>query len=96
MRKDVCIPNCKFNKRGSCSLYHATLGEIVIPDPELDRDICTHLKCEDCMEKELSCSIDDKIRDITTFYSCFTEEMDLLIAELDVLVKERKDIYEEE
>ena len=50
-------------------------------------------KCEECLEKEISCDIDDKIRDIQTFYQAFTHEMDILFNDLDKLVDRRKEIY---
>lgn len=93
MRQEQCIRHCKFNKNGICELYDVKLEKGNFPDPYDNGIITTWQKCVDCMEKELSCSIDDKIRDIYSFYHAYTEEMDILFLELDKLVIKRKEIY---
>lgn len=85
--------DCKFNNDGICALYESKLPLIVLPDPYDEGLVMRYGKCTDCMEKELSCSIDDKVRDIYSFYHSFREEMDILFEELDKLVTKRKDIY---
>jgi hypothetical protein len=96
MIKEVCIPNCKFSEKGVCKLYGVGIKQTTIPDPYDKGNLQTFLKCDECMEKELSCSIDDKVRDLHTFHQAYTHEMDMLFDELGKLVDRRKEIYTEE
>lgn len=93
MKREACIKGCKFNKKGNCRLYKTRLKEKSFPDPHDKGKILLWAKCVDCMEKEVSCSIDIKIREIYSFYDSFTYEMDILFKELEVLVVKREDIY---
>lgn len=83
MRIEPCIPNCKFNREGKCDLYSLPLRSSESID----------CKCDECMEKEISCSIDNKIREIYSFYHSFVHEMDILFKDIDKLVDRRKSIY---
>lgn len=96
MKKEQCIGHCKFLKDGICELYEAALQMQDFPDPYDKGRLLTYAKCDDCMEKELSCSIDEKVREIYSFYHAFREEMDILFLELDCLVDKRQEIYKEE
>jgi len=94
--KEPCIKNCKFIKNERCTLYHTKLMSDTFPDPYDNGRVLTLVKCDDCREKEISCSIDNKIRDIYSFYQAFTEEMDIQFQELDAFVIKRKSIYKED
>lgn len=94
MRKEACLKNCRFLYNGRCELYKSKLGYDKAPDPYDEGFVETFVKCQDCMEKEISYDIDDKVMEIYSFYHAFTAEMDGLFNELDKLVKRRKSIYE--
>ncbi len=87
--KQPCIRNCKFIKGDKCTLYQQKLIVGDFDDPYDKGRVLMFAKCTDCQEKEISCSIDDKIRDIYSFYHAFREEMDILFSELDRLVDKR-------
>lgn len=102
MIKEACIRNCKYKVQSSdgspshpdqCELYGTTLSRMLIPDPYDKGVISVYCKCNDCLEKEMSCSIDTKIREIYSFYSSFTQEMDILFKELTQMSRRREDIY---
>lgn len=94
MRKEACLKNCDFQVNGKCELYKIRLQRDTVPDPYDEGVVETFVKCQDCLEKEISYDIDDKVMEIYSFYHAFTAEMDNLFKELDKLVKRRKSIYE--
>lgn len=93
MKQESCLWKCKYNDDGLCTLYHQRLKVMTTPDPYDDGLVLSYSKCTDCMEKEISCAIDDKVRDIYSFYHSFREEMDILFGDLDTLIDKRKNIY---
>jgi hypothetical protein len=96
MRKDPCLKGCKYEMDDVCVLYGVNLNRMLIPDsfdPGMKSVCC---KCPDCMEKEISCSIDEKIREVFSFYKSFTQEMDVQFSELETLIVKREDIYKGE
>jgi len=105
MRKDPCLTGCKYLVIGNevtpsysdqCELYGTTLNRMLIPDPHDPGMISVCCKCVDCMEKELSCSIDEKIREVYSFYRSFVQEMDIQFSELEQLITKRESIYKGE
>ncbi len=105
MRKDPCLKGCKYfvpesntapTYPNQCELYGITLNRMLVPDPHDPGYVSVCCKCVDCMEKELSCSIDEKIREVYSFYKSFTQEMDIQFSELETLVAKREDIYKGE
>jgi hypothetical protein len=89
MKIEACIPGCKYNHlQCKCELYNVPINLHNIDDGT------THwCKCEECMEKELSCLIDENVREIYSFYHAFTQEMNIQFSELENLIKRREDIY---
>ena len=78
-----------------CTLYDSIVLDTAFVKDEFDAGVTqTCLKCEDCQEKELSTSIDNKIDEIKDLYNVFVYEMDLLMDELEVLKIKRRGIYE--
>lgn len=94
--KEACLHKCKFIKEGICELYRTKLEIEDAPDPYDQGVVRTFVKCNDCMEKELSCSIDDKVREVYAFYEAYKQETDILFTELETLISKREDIYKEE
>jgi hypothetical protein len=103
MRKDPCIAGCKYLVVGretlptysdQCELYGTTLNRMLVPDPYDKGVISVCCKCVDCMEKELSCSIDEKVREVYSFYRSFVQEMDAQFSELELLIIKRESIYQ--
>lgn len=82
MKQDPCIPNCKYISDGICSLYGSKLAN--------------GYKCNECMERELSCSIDMMVMDIQSLYKAFCQETSILFNDLNILVDKRKSIYTED
>jgi hypothetical protein len=93
MKYEPCIRKCKFRDNNKCELYGVKLKKKVIPDPYDSGFVEYWCKCEECLEKEISCSIDDKIMEVYSFYHAFTQEMNILFSELDSMIQRRKDIY---
>lgn len=99
--KEPCISKCKFKENSvttdsvyKCSLYEVPLEASLVQD-EFDAGyVQKALKCEDCMEKELSNNIDNKVDEIRDMYNVFVYEMDLLMGELELLKNKRRSIYE--
>lgn len=105
MRKDPCIKGCKYLvlegktlpvQPDQCELYGITLNRMLVSDPYDPGMISVCCKCTDCMEKEISCSIDEKLRELYSFYRSFVQEMDDQFSELDTLIVKREDIYKGE
>jgi len=93
--KEPCINKCKFRQQNTCSLYdHIELESALIPDKYDEGYIHGYLKCNDCLERELSNSIDKKVDEIRDIYNIFVYEMDLLMNELNKLKIKRRSIYE--
>jgi hypothetical protein len=91
MKKEACIPGCKYNHfQCKCELYNVPIR---IETVDVIKGFTQWCKCEECMEKELSCLIDENIREIYSFYHAFTQEMNIQFSELESLVKRREDIY---
>jgi len=102
MRKDPCLKGCKYLVLGNevtpsysdqCELYGTTLNRMLVPDPYYPGMVSVCCKCVDCMEKELSCSIDEKVREVYSFYRSFVQEMDIQFSELEQLIVKRESIY---
>lgn len=86
-RSDKCLDTCKFKdeERGLCVLYDTII--------HIDEDNISHFKCLECMDRDISCSIDTKVREIYSFYHSFTQEMDIMFRELEALVNKRENIW---
>ncbi|MCK5019158.1 MAG: hypothetical protein KAS32_19005 [Candidatus Peribacteraceae bacterium] len=95
MKQERCMSGCKFGENDRCLLYDTKLQQVLAPDPYDKGQVLSNMKCIDCMEKEISCSIDTKIREVYSFYEAFKQEMDILFAEVEILVDKREDIYKE-
>ena len=95
MNKEPCIHKCKFERNGKCILYEdIELEKALMPD-KYDKGYSeSYLKCQDCLERELSNSIDKKVDEIRDMYNVFVYEMDLLMSELNKLKIKRRSIYE--
>ena len=90
MKNDIsnkCLASCKFKneEKGLCVLYDTII--------RVDEDNTSHLKCLECMDRDVSCSIDTKVREIYSFYHSFTQEMDIMFRELEALVNKREEIW---
>ena len=98
---EPCISKCKFKKHSVttdsiylCDLYEVSLKSALVKDEYDEGFVERAIKCEDCMEKELSNNIDTKVDEIRDMYNVFVYEMDLLMNELEVLKTKRRSIYE--
>jgi len=90
---EACLKKCKFRNKAKCTLYKTRLVKNFFPDTYDDGRMERWTKCVDCMEKEISCDIDNKILEVYSFYSAFTQEMNILFDELDTLADRRRSIY---
>jgi len=77
-----------------CTLYDIKLEEALFEDKYDEGFIQGFIKCKDCMEKDLSNTIDDKVGEVCDLYNVFVYEMDLLMSELNQMKIKRRKIYE--
>ncbi len=99
MDNEPCLSKCRFltvnmGLTSYCKLYDQEIKNIILKDEYDSGYNQTSIKCQDCQEKELSVSIDDKIDEMKDLYNVFVYEMDALMNELDKLKIIRRSIYE--